>query len=200
MNHRALIPLALTALLVACPAVDDGEEFPGIVECEFDDQPLAWDEEAPDGTVAEDLLEAAEGLHETTGGYVDSDEEIDVTITVDRRGDGPIWRESAGGGCPSYLVVPVEIAFTTSDGVFDEHVEADATHGQGDASLDLRVDLPLSVIDGIYEPEDGTPFGVVLQAEVGAAGASGQVEVRVEGGDEDVAWSSNETWFVFGAR
>jgi hypothetical protein len=201
---RTILTLTLATVLGGCPAPDSEDN---IVLCEYDDQLVAWADEAPDGTVPADVLALAEGSVDTTGGYADSDAEIDVTASLARRGDHAVYRLNTVGGCPSYLAFPVTVTFVTGDGRFDESVATDATLGElSGEGLEVRAELPLERVDGSFEaPDGGEPYGVQLVARFTDGAVAGEVEVQVQGGDGDdgpdgTVWASSETWFVFGAR
>lgn len=203
---RPMLMAAMTLALAACPpSPEDGT--PNIVECEYDATEVAWDEEALDGTVPADVLALAEGSHETTGGYMDRDEEIDVTAGLARRGDHAIFYASTAGGCPDYLAFPVTVTFVTGDGAFAESLDVEATLGElGGAGLEIRADLDLGLVEDSLDLDEGTEaYGVVLAARFTEGAVGGEVEVLIQGGDFDgdgdgAVWASTETFFVFGAR
>jgi len=202
---RPMLTAAMILALAACPPSPEGD--PNLVVCEFDEVVVAWDEAAPDGTVPDDVLALAEGNVATTGGYMDRDEEVDVTASLARRGDNAVFYVSTVGGCPDYLGIPVTVTFVTGDGAFDEQVEVEATLGElGGAGLQIQADLPLARVEGSLDLDPGTEaYGVNLIARFTEGAVSGEVEVLLQGGDTDgggdgAVWASRENFFVFGAR
>lgn len=199
---RPMLTAAVTLVLAACPAPEDGD--PNLVECTFDEIAVAWSEAAPDGTVPDEVLALVEGAFDTTGGYVDRDEEIDVSASLARRGDNAVFYSATGGGCPDVLAFPVTMTFSTSDDAFDETLEIEATYADG--RVEVQADLPESRVDGDFEPEpDASVYGVQLLARFSEGAVAGEVEVLVEGSDgsgdpDGTSWASRETYFVFGER
>ncbi|TVQ94934.1 MAG: hypothetical protein EA397_00330 [Deltaproteobacteria bacterium] len=205
MPTRLFVPYILPAALAlsACPGSEAELDLGwDLVECDYVDHSLAWDQEAPSGQIPEDLLALAEGEHHTTGGYTDRDEEIEVQIAVHREGDSVVWKEPGEeGGCPAYLELPVEVLFLTSDGVFSEVQSVNVVVLPDDEDeLWVRVSLPPALIEEVYQPDEGTPYGLELTARFDGEAVGGEVDVLVEGEDGDIAWASSERVFVFGDR
>ncbi len=192
-----LAGVGLAALLApACllGGDDGGETEPGIAECEYETEPLGWDEPSPEGVVADDLLAFAEGSHDLVGGEVFHDGESEITLTAERRGESAVYRENTAGGCGNHVEVPLTVTIATSIHESPDTLEVDAIgRGTGDdaGSLELRGKLdstllhtPLDEIVEEYGADlpDGAREILDLNVEATFAedDSSGEVYARVE--------------------
>lgn len=188
--RRALI----FALLFAC---SEGEHrFDDVrVTCTYNDQAVGWHDPAPNGVVPAELLAAAEGTWAARGVWTDDSREVQVDLTLERRGDSAIYRENTGGGCGSYLAMDVALSLSTDDGAFAESFEAQAVDAAlGEPALAVGHTLPTSELQGSYRPvvANGEVQGIRIDLTFRAAGPSGRIAVRSEGVDGDVAWSADD--------
>lgn len=196
-----IVPVALFAL-AACGEPSHTFDGPAIVECTYDDVPVAWADEAPNGLVPNDLLDFAEGTHTSTGGFQADDAAMPVTVELTRRGEHAVYRENTEGGCGSFLSIPVTLGFKTEDDSFDEVVEADAIEAflENDA-LKVTAALDPSALGGTYTPEpaEGEVRGLDLEVLFQPTTLGGDVYLLTEGSDGDTAWAEREHVFHFGA-
>lgn len=190
------LPLIATLLAAACGA-DRGEDL--LQPCEYTETTVAWDAAAPDGTVPDDLLATAEGTHALVGTWTDGGATTGVTLTVARAGDSATWFANDGGGCPSYLAIPVSWALATDDGALDEAGTTDATASGG--ALGLWAAVAVDAIGGTFAPTvaEGEVTGLEIEVAFGEASPSGTVYVATEGEDEDTAWAGIDEVLTFGA-
>lgn len=212
-----LAGVGLAALLAPACVLggDSGEEAePGIVECAYKDEPLAWDAPTPEGVVAEDLLAFAEGSHDLVGGEIFHDGQSEITLAAERRGESAIYRENTEGGCGNYLEVPLTVTIATSLHDSPDTLEVDAIgrgEGDGTGALDVRGELdPAPVhtdLDEIVEEYGGDlpegereVVGLNIEATFSAEDSSGEVYIRVEVAEasgEDGAVSLSTMRLVF---
>lgn len=196
-----IVPIALLTL-AACGEPSHTFDQPAIVECTYEDVPVAWADEAPNGLVPNDLLDFAEGTHTSTGGFQADDAAMPVTVELARRGEHAVYRENTEGGCGSFLSIPVTLGFATEDGSFDELVQADASEAflETDA-LKVSAGLDPSDLGGTYTPEPaaGQVRGLELEVLFQPTTLGGDVFLLTEGVDGDTAWADREEVFHFGA-
>jgi len=189
---RAL-PLVL-ATLFACSEPDHRFDDVRVV-CTYDDTAVGWFDPAPNGIVPNDLLEVAEGEHVARGVWIEEAREVQVDLSVERRGESATYRENTGGGCGSYLAMEVAVTLSTSDGALDEALQVQAVDAAlGEPALALSHVLAPSEIGGTYRPtaDAGELRGLRIALTFRAAGPSGRLAVMTEGTDGDVAWASED--------
>lgn len=174
--------LLLLSLGVACGENDERTPEPALVECTWDQSPLDWDEEAPNGMVAETILEDldAEKAQEISG-KDPKGKELLFTVEFQRRGDGPIFYTQKEGSCGDKLVIPATFTLKSDDGRLDEEFEVEAE--VQDKALRIYKGLKEEDIQGSFEPTlaDGESLiGLFLEADINESGLSGTFGTRVE--------------------
>ena len=193
--------LAVAGVLVAACGDDDGEDTgnaeyePGIVECTWDEESVAWDDEAPDGTVPADLIGAAEGDYEIVGGASYHDGEETFELKFERRGEQAIWMEEDQGGCGNRLDLPGTVELATAGGSLDESFEVIA-RAASSGGISVSHNFDASEIQGTWEPvppesHELLGIGLELTFEEGED-PTGVVYMRTEFTDGDVVSAGPE--------
>lgn len=205
-RKKQLFFVLISALLiatfgVACGENDEGTPEPGRAECTWDQTPIDWDEEAPNGVTPETLLSEldAEKEQEITG-KDPAGEELLFTIEFSRRGDNAVFYEEKEGGCGDKLVLPATFVIKTTDGQLDEEFDVDAELQDG--GLRIYKSLKKEDVNGSFEPtlKDGEKLtSLFLEASVTATKTSGRFGTRVEkssgsGSDASVSEGPSEVF------
>lgn len=200
----ALLIAGTTSFALGCGGEDDatkpGGEEDAMVECKWDEEEIAWDQEGPGGIVPDALLEEleAEALREKLGKGPDA-EELLFSVQYVREGEHALYLTATQGGCGDGFVFPGTLKIATDDGSLDEAFDV-RPELDGDA-LKFMFSVSDEDLDGSFEPtlDDGEEFGgYSIDATIGKASAdedSGSISMLVEGSDDETAWQNSERIF-----
>ena len=158
----------------------------GIAECEYEESAVAWDEEADNGVVPEDLLAFAETTATSTSAEgPNGDAEIEIGIA--RSGSSAFYME---GRCEDRLEIPLTVSVaTTGDDALQEEMEIRAIEENG--SLTVLHYFDREDLSGTFTPtvEEGAElYRLELNATIAPSGSgTGEIisytETVTEGGD-----------------
>ncbi len=176
-----------------------GESGPGIAECLWDEEFVAWGDEAPDGTVPDEVIAVAEGVYELTGGTTYHDGEEGYTVEFERRGEHAVYMTEKEGGCGERLELPGTLQLMNEGEQLNEEFAVEARLGAGEA-VEVRHRFGPDDLEGSWEPvppEDTDLRGLSVEVTFTEEDVTGRVLVLWETSDGGIASAGEEEVFFW---
>ena len=205
MRMTTLIPFVL--FLFGCEPDENGPGLHPYCVVESSSKVVSTDNAL--GFSGEDVLEVAEGVHEN---FVDTGSSAPVGLIIDViYNDEDLSLVDTDASCNDYLEIPVGIAFSTADGLFNEiwNVELQASDSES-SNFGLR--LELADINGSFtqselDASDWNEIYIEVSGGFSTQGCtegrcpSGVIELIAKGDDivDGDAISSNQERIILGS-